>query len=322
MYAANFAKIEKLYAAADGKSLSAEERYRLERLGDCLKVLHRDLSAFGWLSDHQKSRFYLSPEAYLRFVNARKGSIFIPRVKGMGITPAMKASLKKSYLVKLPKTLPANITPAKKYYLRKSQHVIMRASTETDVIIDIAIQRSANSTYAICDSMGKITSKGFLGNKKTVTFFAQGKEVYHLFITTGGMLSLKISNAAYAIDSRYAGKTSLHLWNKTTPLYFYVPRDSRKFSLTLNSSAPGETAAATLFDPENNEVARFETVSSPVDDKTIDCSKRKSGLWKISVGKASKGILDDVWLSTGDGLSGFFSPNPKNILIIENKSIK
>ena len=89
------------------------------------------------------------------------------------------------------------------------------------------------------------------------------------------------------------------------------------FTVTISSRTPGETAKAELYDPANKLVKTLRTIESSIDTCSAKNHTNESGFWKLIISKAEKGILDDVWIRLDPKLSGYFSIDPRQLLIVK-----
>ena len=83
-----------------------------------------------------------------------------------------------------------------------------------------------------------------------------------------------------------------------------------QFTLTISSSAPGETSLSRLYAPSGKLMETFDTQSAPVARATITRAKTGDdweGYWCLSVGKAPKGGFDDVFVSLDSALPQWFT---------------
>lgn len=212
--------------------------------------------------------------------------------------------------------MPETAEPLRRYELRDDQHIVIQPKVSERLRIRLFNRNRKLTkilTYALYDSEGRQVVRGSLVDETDVHFPAIAGETYHLFLTGPGFYMLQIHDAAYAID----GRQNLHLRAYTTPLYFHVSAEVNSFTLTMRSGAPGETAVATLFDPQNRSVAALRTVEQPIDQQTIDCRGHSNGYWKLVVDKADQGALDDVHIEFGPELTGYCSLEPGKLLLVE-----
>ncbi len=101
------------------------------------------------------------------------------------------------------------------------------------------------------------------------------------------------------------------------PRTYFVPvADCREVALTLRSPSPGETVMITVFDSTGREVLKGDTVSSKTLSKKLSVPSELAGKpWSFDLGKASKGGLEDFWLTFGPGCSDFLATDPSRLLI-------
>ena len=211
---------------------------------------------------------------------------------------------------------PATAEPIRRYELRDDQHIVIQPKTSENLRIRLFNRNRKLTkvlTYAVYDSEGVQVVRGSLVDETDIRFSAIAGETYRLFLTGPGFFTLHMPDVAYAVD----GRKQLHLRGHATPLYFHVSAEVRSFTVTMRSGAPGETAVAKLFDPQNRAVATFHTVEQPVDKQTIDCGENSGGHWKLVVDKADKGALDDVYVEFGPELTGYCSLEPDKLLRVQ-----
>ena len=111
----------------------------------------------------------------------------------------------------------------------------------------------------------------------------------------------------------------LHLSGKSTRLYFQVPADVPQFSVTVSTGPPGETSLGKIYAPSGTLVQTLDTQSTPVARATISPEQglgEWEGFWCLSVEKAPKGVLDDVFVSLDAALPQWFIIDPSEPLKI------
>lgn len=111
--------------------------------------------------------------------------------------------------------------------------------------------------YRIFDPADGFVEKGTVSTGKQVLVDVPGAMdgVYVVSLDTG-------RNAAYVTllnDHAVLAGRKVDLYPGTSPLFFYVPKGVARFSVTLESPAPGETAGITICDPDNKEAKYVET---------------------------------------------------------------
>jgi hypothetical protein len=207
----------------------------------------------------------------------------------------------------------------KSFKLRGNQHIVLQATS--DDIISIAFNRVVSRgqviRFSVLDSVGKEIHSGVTGKDMKFSFPGNSGQYYHLLILTkSAFFNLTIKNVPWVVSTQMKG--GLHLIGKSTPIYFYVPSDVKSFSLDMRSSYPRETAQAFLYNQYNLEVAKFTTVDKPIDAQLIK-NECKGGFWKLSIGAAPKGGLDDVYLSFDKKLSGFVTLDSGGAFLVNDK---
>ena len=111
----------------------------------------------------------------------------------------------------------------------------------------------------------------------------------------------------------------IHLSGRATPLYFQVPKSVPQFTISISSSAPGETSLSKLYAPSGKLVQTFDTQTEPVARATITPAQAGGeweGFWCLSVEKAPRGGFDDVYVTLDAALPQWFIINPAEPLVI------
>jgi len=135
-------------------------------------------------------------------------------------------------------------------------------------------------------------------------------DYYHLVISAGtASFMVNTVGAAWAIDGHLSDQ-GLHLLGTTTPLYFYVADRTSEFLLSLEATPPGETAIATLYEPNGREVTAFDCTKISVDRQKIKAAAGQAGWWRLDVQKPPTSAIDDVWVKLEAPHSGYFSMDP------------
>lgn len=109
---------------------------------------------------------------------------------------------------------------------------------------------------------------------------------------------------------------SVSFIGETAPLYIFVPPGLKSFRVTLQTSAPGETAKLTVLDPDGKEAASGCTgekgtyvaqvqVPAGMDDKA----------WGIVLSKAPTGVLEDISLQLDDRVPAYWAPAADRLLL-------
>jgi hypothetical protein len=315
VYGKNFAELERLYRAAEAKITDPEAKARLAMLGDNMTVLLWNMRQAKAVPDPEKSSFYLADKDFFAFVKARPDSLALAPVSGGGKAAGANEKLTVKPVPALPATPPAPVTP---FLLRGPQRIVLapQAGAEAQVSFSQITSRGGMVKYQLYDAQGALSDQGVMSAEVPLKL-AAGTPYYQLITADGSYsFSMAVQGAAWAAYSR-VGEQGLHFLGKTTPLHFEVPTGVSKFSLWLCSDAPGETAAATLFAPDGQKVATFDTTQRPADLQEIAVGAQQAGWWTLAFDKPATGIVDDVYVKLGDQLPGFVSLDPAAALWVQ-----
>lgn len=322
VYSENLKEIESLYFAALKSNVKGAQKQRLEMLGDNLKVMYHLFKAYGLIGKDNVSRLDMTDKAFKAFSKEKRKAFYLPELDG---SDDLAAKNLRNVAVR-PHKKNGNSEKLERYYLRDGVEIIMQARNDNVIKVDFSkvSVRGNMINYLVVNSTGKKIISGVIAQDEGIRFNGNNGEIYHMFIKTrSSSYALSFSNVPYAF---FAGKDKkhsrgLHFLGKTTPLYFYVGDKVKDFSIVMNSSSNpgsktgGETAKGELYDPNGKLVATLSTVAVTVDTKTV--KNPTSGFWKYKIVKAEKGFLDDVFVSiSGKGMSGFVSPDPAKLLVV------
>ena len=303
VYLPNFAKIETLHHQALANAADPGVRARLDMFGDNLKALCWNLDAHRLLPKAKDSSHYLSPDAFSAFMAERAESLALQAVRRR-----MKRKTVGRLEVRLLDDAAASAEPIRRYGLRGDQDIIIYSRTDgpVQVAFTTVVPRGRLIRVALADEKGKVL-RSLVARRGVPMQFDGAAGKYHVLRVSAGSGTYAIATAApFAVDAGRA-RRGLHFQGHATPVYFHVGPDTKSFALTLASDAPGETAAAKLYDPSGKLAATFRTVHVPADKQTVQVGQAGPGIWKMAFEKAEKGAFDDVYLEPGPELTGFFS---------------
>lgn len=327
VYLPNVHHIEQCYFEALKKTPPGTDRQRIEMLGDNLFAFNYFMHAIGLLPTTHSTRFFLTADEFARFTDKNFFALHVPQigVPGFSGIPFQKRISARPYAGQL-----KNREKMRSFRMRNGAHFVMQA--QRDGLVEIrftnVILRTNSIQYTIQSFSEDIFLSGTIFRDDFIQFPGSKGALYHLLIDTESTsYGLEFSDISYAVNTTpFTGspdRKRLHLQKQITPLYFYISRGVNSFSVTLSSDiAPdsllgGETATGELIDPEGHLVRKLTTVSASTDKATID--NPSTGFWKLRIGKAFKGYLDDVYVRIeGEGFSGFASFDPDKLLIINN----
>ena len=314
IYAKNLGSVERLYRAAESKVQDTHAKARLKMIGDNLTVLHWSLRQFRVLDDPRASSFYLPDADFFEFLSSNRGSLALQPTAATA-TP--------SYVKKKLQVTPINDLPAagrkRPFRLRGDQHVILCPTGDDPVNVKFSriSARGKLVTYSVYRSDGTQQVSGLMSAEVPIELPAKNSRYYHLAISAGSAsFMIEVEGAAWAVDGSL-GDQGLHFLGAAPDLYFEVPKGLESFHISLEATPPGETAVATLHTPDERPAAKFECVQLSVDRQNIPITSANTGWWKMQIGKAASGVLDDVWINPGKELSGYFSLAPGQALRVE-----
>ncbi len=311
IYARNWAEIERLVRAAEARVQDPDASARLSTIGMNLTVLHWNLRQFRLLDEPTASSFHLSDADFFSFLRRHRGSLALQPIRPGARPESLAAKLALAPARGIPAA--ADVEP---FLLRGNQHLVLYplGAGSVEVRFSRITARGKLVTYAIHGADGEEIATGLMSSEVPVRMDPAGSSYFHLLIAAGSAsFSVEITGAAWSVDQQGDSK-GLHLLHDVTPLYFEVAPGASSFHLSLEATPPGETALARLLSPTGREAARFDCTALPVDRKQITVQPGEPGWWKLIIEPAPVGVVDDVWVRTGDELSGFFSLVPEQAL--------
>ena len=316
--AANYAKVEALFLEARqaDQTSNPAQRARLEFFGDNLVIMQWLLRAQGFLPETKTSPLYRT-DAEIEPMMGRLHPGF-----GVTLAPGMKRADKTFPPVSAARTPalphPRPITPMA---LRGSARFLCFPNADQEIRVRVK-NISADSGLVRCDAYNASGTKeagGFLRPNSSVQFLGSAGQIYYVEIDGGASsYEVELTGAPFALAAD-SGRRGVHLLGKATPFYFTVPADAPPFTLTITSSAPGETSLSRLYSPSGKLIETFDTQTAAVARATIAPAKTGGeweGFWCLSVEKAPKGGFDDVFVALDPALPPWFILDPAQPLKI------
>lgn len=310
IYVRRWPEIERLYRAAEAKITDPAQAARLAAVGRNLTVLCWNLRQFRLLPNADASSFHLSDADFFAFLAKHRGDLALHPTREPGAPGAVREKLVVAAATGLPVA-----EPVRPFLLRGDQHlVLLPTAARATVRFDSVTARGKLLTWSLYGADGAEIAGGLVSVEVPIALDAAGAGLYHLVIR-GGSASyrLQVDGAAWACDGR-VGEQGLHFLSRATPLYVEVPAGLASFRLALAADPPGETAIATLVAPDGTVAARFDCSAVSVDRQVI--APATAGWWKLVIEPAAVGVLDDVYVSAGPELAGFFSLAPEAALSV------
>ncbi len=156
----------------------------------------------------------------------------------------------------------------------------------------------------IASAQSAIESKG------TVRFTPDRDGLYSLAASGGGSAwSVVRSNVPVGIYARQA----VHTIGGADRLYFQVPKDLAKFTLSLRGSGV-ETARVRVYNPQGTEVATAQTTAQKQDTHvTVRVGDQSDAVWSLAITRADEGPLEDSMLTLDQALTPTLSLVPEEV---------
>jgi hypothetical protein len=98
-------------------------------------------------------------------------------------------------------------------------------------------------------------------------------------------------------------------------MYFWVPEDCERFTITL-FAGKGESAAIRIFRPDGQRAFEGDSLTSDALPAALDTGTDDRGrAWRLEIDRAREGILEDYSLLLGDELPPWLATSPGALLI-------
>jgi hypothetical protein len=313
IYVKNLPEIERLYRAAEAKITGEDELARLQMIGDNLTVLAWNLRQFKLLPDPEATSFYMANADFFEFLKIRKASLALAPRKESQSASKLAGSVMVAPVDEVP-----GAEAVGRYVLRGDQHVVIYPTGDGKVSVSFSnvTSRGKLVSWMVVGADGAEVESGIMSMELPIELDAEGSAHYHLIVSAGSArFKMAVDGGAWAVDATLDDQ-GLHFLGALSPVYFEVAEGTAEFHLGLGATPPGETGMATLFAPDGREVASFDCSLMPLDLQEITVGAGDAGWWKLVVSEAATGVLDDVWIKSGDELSGFFCIDPTRALSV------
>jgi hypothetical protein len=307
LYGAHDAELEQLFLNAKSQSMTAVQQQRLQLVEDNLIALQWRLRNGKFITADYHSDLTRSDDEVLQILMQKNADFELfpgivdngPRVKPVKvqIAPSLGAPPKEISI-----------------HLRGANMILLYSANGGPVTI---MPREASGgrpfiSYVIKNIKNTVLQAGVFNRGKAVTFTAEAKTPYYLYLGSG-IYSFSMQGAAAAVQTNME-EGRLHLFASSSTTYLYVPAGVAHWNLMLSSATPGETAKATVSSPDGQQAAVLETTTQPVSTATLN---GQEGFWKIEISKADSGVLDDIYLTFDKSLPQWVSLDPSQPLEIK-----
>ncbi len=167
-------------------------------------------------------------------------------------------------------------------------------------------------SWAIRDGQRRVIQMGDrMKRGQVVSFQAKANTPYYFYTVASARVRFEGAGAAVQTN---LDRGKLHLFQSPSTLYVHVPAGVDRWTLGLDTMAPGETAKVTVLGPDGREAAVLETGGkSGHRSATLEGAL---GFWTVRVGKAGTGILYDYMLTLDKRLSPWASLDPGHPLVV------
>lgn len=315
IYAANHAQIEAFYHQATEATLTDDQRYRLDMLGQNLMLLRWNLVNRGLIKADPDSPLTRSNDQIMKMIADPNNQLSLGKMEldtKVGDVPQVVV---RSYDEELKNASSLD----NEYRLRGLTEIVLYPQSEDEIRITPKFlwQKGESVIYRVYGAGGQLLSDGMLQQGKPIVIYGGTRQPLVVrLLAKQAIYTIDIEGAPYALRS-VGDVGSLHFQNTTTPVYFYMPEDVDQCTITLSSAAPNETATATVVDPTGKVVGRLETSERAADRLAIN-NVSGGGFWSVRFGAADTGIVDDVHLQI-DGLDVFYVIDPEQPIIVDTQ---
>ena len=180
----------------------------------------------------------------------------------------------------------------------------------------------SGAAFVLLSPGGKALAEGAaaVGEAGAFDVVAVQGGVHVLVLNTGrNAARVYVENQYFCLAGR-----SLHLLGGQPDACICLEPSAQQGTVSLSSpaggsaDAPGETAAMVVFDPDGKEVARGDTTSGRGFEAALEPARGQLGKpWRVRIGKAPRGVLEDLTLVLGQGTAGFVATHPTRMLTPE-----
>jgi hypothetical protein len=311
VYGKDWTMIESLYLKGLAQVKDPDCLWRLEQLGENLKLLYYHLTRLGMVKANLASPLYMTEEQSQELDRTK-------RLAPWPVVPLPEGDLRKALV---PVTLKNDLQPISTaepmgtFQLQYHKEIML--APQKDGLVTARITPETNKPwlpdipyYVIYDMDQRMSSlqTGIAADGKTIQFHGQKGKAYLLALTGWGRY-LSMTRYGFDADVPWAlgdkiDPMGLRFYAVDTPLYFYVPEAVKDFNLYFTGRANAE-----ILDPIGRKAGSVNC--STYEAKTIPCAGVPPGFWKIRFVKKSA-----VCVRQDTKLSGYFTVDPARPLAV------
>ncbi|HID07401.1 MAG TPA: DUF4838 domain-containing protein [Armatimonadetes bacterium] len=170
------------------------------------------------------------------------------------------------------------------------------------------------TAFVLSDPSGREVMRGCatLAEPAKLNVKATVSGTWTLVVNSGSNGCVVTSQNRYAVLEG----PQVHFLGATPKIYFYIPSGVDEAEISLRTSAPGETARLVVFNPDGNEVASGDTVSTSKCTLRFSIPQKYQGMvWSFRILPASRGTCEDNYINLGTMLPPYLGVHPKSLLI-------
>lgn len=260
---------------------------------------------------------------YLQSEGEYQSNLLIPQPDLRPIYPPEKIEIGDYTPPKLkPLTSNKEYTQAKPKPALRGKHFIHFMPEASDFAFEITFVQVGNYTdllsYAVVDNNGSVLYESSLSPKEThqVEIIVEPLKTYSIIVVAEGSrnaFNINLSSRCFVYEA--SKKNKLALYERSCPLYFYVPQGCEEFWMNVAADGPAETAQVQILDPNGNVMS-----DSFIDREVrlrISVEKEQYGVWSIIYSNAHVGVLEDVYkIYFSENIPPFLSEHPNRLLVL------
>ena len=171
---------------------------------------------------------------------------------------------------------------------------------------DAHFRKSAAASLSITRASGELVEERALSTDGIVSFNAPAKGFYVISFSLGKGATLSFHSADCPVAFDISGK-ELALMDTSGTFAFHVPPETKRFE-ALVSGDGGECCGAAIYRPDGSVAWSNSCISAWCGH--LQRGAAQPGLWRLSVGKPSRGKFEDMRISL-TGVPGLLFADPE-----------
>jgi len=99
-------------------------------------------------------------------------------------------------------------------------------------------------------------------------------------------------------------------------LYFFVPPDTERFTVSVRGQGSEENAKLTVFAPDGREAGTATTIGAQGAQLSVDVPAEQAGaVWSLTAAKPETGVFEDCTIALGREIPQYLSLRPDGVLV-------